>query len=483
MVADGDWRVTVIDLAAVKDGRFVPETEGENEGKYCADYIKWSVFSLPTAKSESVDVAFVALADDISELVAVEGVKEYVFVQKLLGGVAVAEPLNALTDNPFYDPAFIVTKVANDGIATLKKDETNNNMPYAELKSTSDTGEQKFFVWQDTDNMTANSGNYLGYLYRRSASSNSNITIDFFINSNSTAPNKVASKANIATIADGTWQLKIVNISGMNNHDNEAYYDPEMGIASLRFDYLNGSRQVGETIDIAFIATFDTEAQAAEVLSSYYMSYFNGGAQICKHASVINVAFYDDGDENTVYALEKFDCLVCRQNGLIRRAGFAAALETITANTNISASTALMKVENMEIGVWTVGGISYPSVGYVTPDAEGKVTANGWVGVNGDSTQAAYMVLDENGDVLLDWTTIDGKFKGEQSPITNAILSYGHGINPVGRRFAMSADVSAFAGKTVSVVYAVIPNNIPEGCNDKYVPIFEIKGIKVPAAE
>ena len=483
LVADGDWRVTVIDLAALKDGRFLPETEGENEGKYSADYIKWSVFSLPTAKSESVDVAFIALADDISELLAIEGTKEYVFVKSLLGGIAVAEPLNALTDNPFFDPAFIVTKVANESIATVKKDEANNNMPYAELKSTSDTGEQKFFVWQDTENMTKNSGNYLGYLYRRSADSKSNITIDFFINSNSTAPNKVASKANIATIADGTWQLKIVNISGMDNHDNEAYYDPEMGIASLRFDYFNGNRQVGETIDIAFIATFDTEAQAAEVLSSYYMSFFNGGAQICEHTSVTNVSFFDDGDENTVYALEKFDCLVCRQNGLVRRAGFGAALENIGANTQISASTSLMKMETMEMGVWTVGSIGYPSDGYITPDAEGKVTANGWVGVNGDTTKAAYMVLDENGNVLLDWTVIDGKFKNEQSPITSAILSYGHGINPVGRRFSMSVDVSAFAGKTVSIVYAVIPNSIPAESGDKYVPIFEIQGIKVPAAE
>ena len=137
----------------------------------------------------------------------------------------------------------------------------------------------------------------------------------------------------------------------------------------------------------------------------------------------------------------------------------------------------------MKMGVWTVGGIGYPSVGYITPDAEGKVTANGWVGVNGDSTQAAYMVLDENGTVLLEWTVIDGKFKNEQSPITSAILSYGHGINPVGRRFSMSVDVSAFAGKTVSIVYAVIPNSIPADSSDKYVPIFEIQGIKVPAAE
>ena len=135
------------------------------------------------------------------------------------------------------------------------------------------------------------------------------------------------------------------------------------------------------------------------------------------------------------------------------------------------------------MGVWKAGGIAYPSEGFVTPTAEGVVTANGWAGVNGDIAGAAYMVVDAEGNVLLDWTAIEGKFKAEQAAVTNAIISYGHGIKPVGRRFSMDADVSAFAGQTVNVIYAVIPVDIPEGSNDRYVPIIEIQGIRVPAAE
>ena len=485
-VSDGEWRVTVIDLAAVKAGKFNAETEGENEGKYCADYIKWDVFDMGTKNAETVDVAYVALADDLGELLAVNNVREYTYVQKLLSNYAIAEPMNALTNNPYFDPEFLNIRVGNESIASVKKDETNNGLPYIELISNSDTGEQKFFVWEDYVYTVKDSGNYLGVLYRRSVTAD---TFEIFINSNNAGPNRVSSKASITTIADGTWQLRLIDISGLNNPENEAYYDPAMGISVLRFDYFNGNRTIGETLDIAFIATFDDEAQAAKVFSDYFQRYFNGGAQICKHTSVENVSYVSDDDENTVLALEKFDCLVCGQKGLVRKAAYGAALETVDANTLLSFSTALLKVENCVTGVWKSGGKAYPSVGYVTPSAEGTVTANGWCGVNGDLLigeglyGAAYMIVDAEGNVLQTWTETDANFAGEKADITNAINLMGHGIAPVGRRFSIAADVSAFAGQTVNVIYAVIPANIPEGSNDKYVPIIEIQGIKVPAAE
>ena len=487
-VADGEWRVTVVDLAKVKEGKFNSETEGENAGKYCADYIRWDVFDMGSKSEESVDVAYIALADNITELLAIESVREYVYVQGLLGGYAIAEPLNAMTDNPFFDPEFIAIRVGNESIATVKKDEANNGMPYVELLSNADTGEQKVTLWSDTANMIKNSGNYIGVLYRRTVTDEA---FDIFINSNLAGPHKAASKAGIKTVADGTWLLKLIDISGLNKPDAEAYYDPALGISSFRFDYFNGDRTVGETIDIAFIGTFDTEEQAAEVLSAYYQNYFNGGAQICKHTSVENVSYVSDNDENTVLALEKFDCLVCGQKDLIRHAAFGAALETVDADAHISSSLALLKVENCVAGVWTVGGRAYPAAGYVTPSAEGTVTANGWVGVNGDllggtdkeALGAAYMIVDEEGNVLQDWTEVSANFAGEQAPITDSVKLMGHGIAPVGRRFKITADVSSFAGQTVNVIYAVIPVDIPEGSNDKYVPIIEIHGVQVPSAE
>ena len=479
-VSDGEWRVTVIDLAAVKAGKFNAETEGENAGKYCADYIKWDVFDMGSKTPESVDVAYLAFADDLGELLKVGGVREYSFVQKLLSGYAIAEPVNSLTDNPFFDPEFLNIRVGNESLASVKKDETNHDMPYIQFVSNAETGEQKFVVWEDYVYTTKNSGNYLGVLYRRSVTAD---TFDIFMNSNQAGPNRVSSKANIKTVADGTWQLMLIDISGLNKPENEAYYDPALGITLFRFDYFNGNRTIGETLDIAFIATFDNKEQATDVLSDYYQRYFNGGAQICKHSSVKNVSFVSDNDENTVLALEKFDCPLCVQNDLIRPAAFGAALETVTASTHISASNALMKMDAKTMGVWKSGSTSYPSEGYVTPDADGNVTANGWVGVNGDVKGAAYMVVDAEGNVLLGWTAVDGKFKAEQSGITDAILTFGHGIAPVGRRFSISANVSAFAGQTVNVIYAVIPKDVPEGSNDIYVPIIEIQGIKVPAAE
>ncbi len=478
IVADGEWRYTILDLASLKPASFKEETEGDNAGKYCADYIRWDIFDKASLREVKVDVAYVAMAEELGTLLAIDGMEDYTYCCEIKGGTAVARPLHTLSDNPWFSPSFIETKINNPEAAVLKIDETNGNMPYVQLTALLQGREQHTTLWNDAEFPIPQSGGYIGILYRRPSFAD---TFDVFINSNLDAAHRDSSKANNPTEASGAWELKIINVSQLNHTEKEAYYDPEIGISFLRFDYFNGDQNEGEIVDIAFVATFDSEDQAAAMLNLYYRKYFNDGVQICEHGSVVNVKYISDDSADTVLAIEQFDCLVCGQTGLTRPAAFGAALETVGGETKYSHDLALFKVDDCTVGVWQSGSRAYPTDGFVVPDGDGIIAANGWIGVNGNLSGAAYMVVDKDGNVLKGWTDVSGNFAGMNEAITNAVLDMGHGIDPIGCRFSIKADVNEFAGQTVNVIYAVIPEDIPEGSNDRYIPVIEIRGVSVPA--
>ena len=68
-VADGEWHVVVFDLAKLKSSSvFAPNADGT----YSVDYFRWDIFNNKTTAEVSVDVAYIAFADNINALTSME---------------------------------------------------------------------------------------------------------------------------------------------------------------------------------------------------------------------------------------------------------------------------------------------------------------------------------------------------------------------------------------------------------------------------
>ena len=70
-IANGDWQTVVIDLSKTPDNQYV----ADGEGKYYVKAIRWDIMNVKSADEKSVDVAFVAIGDDLDKLLDINGTK------------------------------------------------------------------------------------------------------------------------------------------------------------------------------------------------------------------------------------------------------------------------------------------------------------------------------------------------------------------------------------------------------------------------
>ena len=70
-VANGEWQTVVIDLSATPDKTYMADGDGE----YYVKAIRWDIMNVASAEDKSVDVAFVAIADDLDKLLDINDTK------------------------------------------------------------------------------------------------------------------------------------------------------------------------------------------------------------------------------------------------------------------------------------------------------------------------------------------------------------------------------------------------------------------------
>ena len=263
MTADGQWRTTILDLAKLRPERFLPETDGT----YVADYIRWDIFNEKNGEGAEiyVDVAYVAFADNLEALVDMTDITGYIYVEATHGDLnkTSGQPLTKDTDNVFIDPMWLQGQKTD---AKINYDEEHNGMQYATLTQSA-TPSSAYAFRSKEGCPVPNSGNYIGIIYRKNAGGNAEDYFQLYINS---TQNGAIGGSNcgkdIALTADGEWHIWLAEI-------NTTAYNPETGLWSIRFDFFNKAESAGETVDIAFLATYDSVEQANEHFAAWNEYY------------------------------------------------------------------------------------------------------------------------------------------------------------------------------------------------------------------
>ncbi len=436
IVADGKWHYTVIDLAGVNADAF----KSYDDGTYMAQYFRWDIFETSLSNSASIDVAYIAFADDIKNLTDMDNIVEYkyAYTRCIYNGTTYSEaaviPMSTTTgvNNPFYDASHLAIKGTSGAYCsgTLKFDETTNNMPYAQFTAKS-TADGYFDVW-NCGYKISGSGKYVGVLYR--ASANSSNSFEFYISSTHSSAQTNCCRTTDNLTKDGEWRFIYLDVSEIKVSDKVYYKDSE-GIWGLRFDVFNGGHATGSTMDIAFVAMFDGAADMAATLKTY----------------------------NELYGL---DLELGNSPTYVRLSNIGGTIKSVNYVSPFVNTTALTTSTNS--------------------DYLGQIYISGPVGIEGTSQKLVYRLLDANGDVLLS----NGQEWRELSPYNNQTVkpqdrtgtgSYlasarelAPGVNHVYEYVGM-ADIRQFPGQTVTIECALVLDGV-EG-EDAYYTFMTFKNV------
>lgn len=268
IISDGNWHYTIVDLAMLS--AFKPY----DDGSYMAQYFRWDIFDSKFDDTKTTDVAYIAFADDIETLKAMDDMVTFQYAFKQYSGKSEAAVLPMSTtvgeNNPFFDANHLAAKgLGLNSSTVLKTDAANGNMPYAQFTSTKTT-EQYFDVWNNQNYKIAGSGKYIGVLYR--SPSNSSTSFEFFVSSNSSGAVGGCNKSEGIT-RDNQWRFMYIDISTLKTADGKTYYKDSEGLGQLRFDVLNGGMSATATIDIGFLGFFDDVEDMAATLTAYNELY------------------------------------------------------------------------------------------------------------------------------------------------------------------------------------------------------------------
>ena len=383
MISDGNWHYTIVDLAMLS--AFQPY----GDGSYMAQYLRWDIFDTNHADTRTTDVAYIAFADDIETLKAMDNMVtfQYAFTQYSGKSEAAVLPMSTTVgaNNPFFDANHLTAKgKALNSSTVLKTDAANGNMPYTQFTSTG-TGEQYFDVWNNHSYKIAGSGKYIGVLYRSPADSAN--SFEFFVSSNRSSAVGGCNKS-ASIIRDNQWRFVYIDISTLKTSDGNYWYKDSEGLGQLRFDVLNAGQTATATIDIAFVGFFDGHEDMAATLTAYNELY---------GLSIPTTPLLIDSEDTTANLGGTFDVTISGVKGAFTSgtfsvaglpAGATIANATFGAGVTATVSGNNIVVTNIDHTVFdgTIATITYkvPVTAEVNKNHNLYVTASGMK--NGDKT-------------------------------------------------------------------------------------------------
>ena len=311
MISDGNWHYTIVDLAMMS--AFKPY----DDGSYMAQYFRWDIFDSKFDDTRTTDVAYIAFADDIETLKAMDNMVtfQYAFTQYSGKSEAAVLPMSTTVgaNNPFFDANHLAAKgKALNSSTVLKTDAANKNMPYTQFTSTKTT-EQYFDVWNNHSYKIAGSGKYIGVLYR--APADSATSFEFFVSSNRSSAVGGCNKSASIT-RDNQWRFVYIDISTLKTSDGNYWYKDSEGLGQLRFDVLNGGMSATATIDIAFLGFFDGHEDMAATLTAYNELY---------GLSIPTTPLLIDSEDTTANLNGTFDVTISGVKGAFTSGTFSVA--------------------------------------------------------------------------------------------------------------------------------------------------------------
>ena len=293
--ADEQWHIAIVDLAtgmANKGDYFKAETDGT----YIVQSARIDLLNA-SASEGYVDFGFIALTDDLSKIgsILLDGDENYcphkvadnavwtldendpMFEKTdcvICGGKVERYVSNTPDDLTMFTPDEIKNKAGgwSNGTVTVLEDE--NGIPYVQFEATKAiTTEQTVHLYSDTNTPVTNIGKYVAILWRSTNSTAIEVVVD----------SKASSvKSNVLSLgapnANNEWTFSVKDYNAFNNTTAGGYFDGE-SFTAFRLDWINNTAAVGDTRDIAFIAYFDTAAEAY----AYYAQYVKAYDINCEH--------------------------------------------------------------------------------------------------------------------------------------------------------------------------------------------------------
>lgn len=218
-------------------------------------------------------------------------------------------------------------------------------------------------------------------------------------------------------------------------------------------------------------------------------------------------SYATDEDSSTKLAILSATCTKCGET-VTKDATFYTSIESVFGNdstnpTNVTlfqAGADLPPMMGSEMVTLGAGKENCPADG-IHPIAYDSTTGfaglfgvGGWAGYLGSSTSdgAAFMAVDETGNVILDWTPVTGILESAGLPLVseggeeiNATLGNVYTDGTAGGiRFFHIIDArqySLLAGKKVDIILAFVTN---QGvAEDVYIPYLVIEDMQIPEAQ
>ena len=294
-IADGKWHIAVVDLSTL-----LPNYVQAVDGKYTVQWARIDLLDPAKDAGTYIDFGFIALTDDVSKVgsVLLDGDEDYCSHVAADDAVWTLDPNDPLFEKTdclicggkaeryisttsaglhIFTPDVMVNKSGTSMKPTLMLSE--NGMPYINVTASKASGEETAHLFQDAANPIPGSklGKYVGVLYRTDHNQQIQVVLEGKLNS---VQSSVKNLSNVDT--NGAWKFEYVDVSkafsGTTAGGAEYGYDGSQ-LTAFRIDYFNNDREIGDTVDVAFVAFFNTPAEAY----AYYAQYVKAYDINCEH--------------------------------------------------------------------------------------------------------------------------------------------------------------------------------------------------------
>ena len=514
LISDNEWHIMVIDLSGAKyapdgDGNYVAKhfrldlinPAGAQEEKDDLGNVTYTYPALP--EGYYVDLAFIAMCDDPDAFVAyfeaneddkalcnhattyvndkcevvcagcgkyyserhtydcvvetVDGTIKYVMPclkcdTKLEYTVSFGEK----EPNLFLDPAYLADAVAKGNRMGETEFFVEDGSGFVRLHANTAAGKEANFMLINSGS-TQVTGQYMVIKYRTTC----NYSWEIFMGDEGTAPGGDGHFYFENFLANGEWQLMFVDLSTQKGSGLEANANGEYVIGHFRWDIFNTPSTEPRYIDIAYVA-FADDMSALKAINGDFAKY-------CNHKTLeAGFELYVDDDEATDEPMKKGICTECGAEVIVEL-NYKFFIDDLIGSGDANSRDA---------GNYNLG------VNGFTAAADNTIKIKGWQGVDFGADAIAYKVYDKDGNLLSgDWTVFEGvKFSTPpaENDVTKVVVAAGvDGANA--RRFNdyLTIDLTEYFAQSenLTIVYAFVINNIPEGSNDKYCDFLTVTNI------
>ncbi len=263
VIADGEWHVLIVDLGKYGLSTFTPDN-----GVYRAKFIRLDVLNHITSKNSYIDIAYLAMSDDLLKLclmnrdiekldyVETKGIRQVLLSAS--GEIEEPEIENVTSPNDVYaedlnvyiSPVKIFqTANGSKGVGSLELCEEN---AYVRIFGNNESDEAYAIVYSGGETV---SGKYFVIKYRiPTTNSATSKVFDIFSSTVNSSPKGTDVAQTRDVIADGEWHLLVIDITTFATSTTFTPADDGTYTAKyMRFDFFEGKMSLDSYIDIAFI--------------------------------------------------------------------------------------------------------------------------------------------------------------------------------------------------------------------------------------